>query len=110
MILGIGTEAGIFLYAGLSGMAVLFAYDILICIRKMIPHSFGAVGAEDLVFWLGASGYIFSRMYETTFGSIRWFFLLGLLGGAGAGYLFVRLGTKIFSKVKKALEKYRKSG
>lgn len=109
MILGIGAEAGIFLYAGLSGMAVLFAYDILICIRKLIPHSFVAVGVEDLLFWVGASGYIFSRMYETTFGSIRWFFLLGLISGAGLGYLFVRLLVKIFSKVKKALEKCEKS-
>ena len=36
MILGIGTEAGIFLYAGLSGMAVMFACRFLSCLRKLI--------------------------------------------------------------------------
>lgn len=110
MILGIGVEAGVFLYAGLSGMAVLFGYDILICLRKLIPHSRPAVGIEDLVFWIGASAYIFSRMYETTFGSIRWFFVLGLICGAILGHVFTRVALKIGAKVKKSLEKYKKSG
>ena len=116
MILGIGTEACVFLYAGLSGMTVMFAYELLICIRKLIPHSLRVVGAEDLFFWIGASGYIFSRMYETTFGSVRWFFLLGLACGAGVGYLIRCLGTAVFGKMeknflrkKKSLEKREKS-
>lgn len=99
MILGIGTEAGIFLYAGLSGMTVMFAYEILSCIRKLIPHSPRIVGVEDLVFWIAASAYIFSKMYETTFGSIRWFFLLGLAAGAGAGYMLKCLGKKAGRKI-----------
>lgn len=109
MILGIGAEAGVFLYAGLSGMAVLFGYDILICLRKLIPHSRPVVGIEDLVFWIGASGYIFSRMYETTYGSIRWFFVLGLICGAVLGHAFTRFAVKISAKAKKSLEKYKKS-
>ena len=35
MILGIGTEAGVFLYAGLSGMTVMFAYGILSCCERI---------------------------------------------------------------------------
>lgn len=110
MILGIGAEAGVFLYAGLAGMEVLFGYDILICLRNLIPHGRAAVGIEDLVFWIGASGYIFSRMYETTFGSIRWFFVLGLICGAILGHVFTRFILKISAKAKKGLEKYKKSG
>ena len=116
MILGIGTEACVFLYAGLSGMTVMFGYELLRCFRKLVPHNFRTVGVEDLLFWTGASGYIFSRMYEATFGSIRWFFLLGLGVGAGAGYLFLRAAAppflkveKIFSARKKSLEKLEKS-
>ena len=110
MILGIGTEADVFLYAGLSGMTVLFAYNILSCLRKIIPHNSIAIGIEDLLFWIAASGYFFNRMYETTYGSIRWFFVLGVAWGAGIGELFLRLAVKIWAKLKKDLEKYKKSG
>ena len=79
MILGIGAEGGIFLYAGLAGMSVLCTYYILICFRKLIRHSDLASGIEDVIFWIAASIYIFRRMYETTYGSIRWFFVLGVL-------------------------------
>ncbi len=109
MILGIGTEAGVFLYAGLSGMTVLFAYQILSSVRGIVPHSVAATGIEDILFWVGASGYIFGRMYETTYGSIRWFFVLGVVCGAGAGWILLGLAAKICAKVKKYLEKYRKS-
>ena len=56
MILGIGTEAGVFLYAGLSGMTVLFAYQILSSVRGIVPHSVAATGIEDILFWVGACG------------------------------------------------------
>ena len=65
MILGIGAEGGIFLYAGLAGMSVLCTYYILICFRKLIRHSDLASGIEDVIFWIAASIYIFRRMYET---------------------------------------------
>lgn len=109
MILGIGNEAGIFLYAALAGMTVMLAYHILMCLRRLIRHSMLAVGIEDLFFWLGASVYIFRKMYDTTYGSIRWFFVLGAVGGAGAGYLILRLFGKILIKAEKGLEKHRKN-
>ena len=84
MILGIGAESGIFLYAGLAGMTVLCAYYILICFRKLIRHGNLAAGIEDVIFWAAVSIYIFRKMYETTYGSIRWFFVLGVLCGAAA--------------------------
>lgn len=108
MILGIGAESGIFLYAGLAGISVLCTYYILVCFRRLVRHSSLAVGIEDVIFWIAASIYIFRRMYETTYGSIRWFFVLGVLCGAGAGYLIMRLSGKVYAKVKKSLEKYGK--
>ena len=108
MILGIGTEAGVFLYAGLSGMTAVFAYGILSCLRKLIPHSLSVIGAEDLLFWIASSAYIFSKMYETTYGSVRWFFLLGLAAGSGAGYMLERLGRKAGRKISSACAGRRK--
>lgn len=95
MILGIGSEARIFLYAFLTGVSILAAYGILECIRSLIRHSYLAAGVEDILFWLGASIYIFAGMYETTYGSIRWFFLLGLLCGAAVGRGFGKLLLKL---------------
>ena len=102
---GIGTEAAVFLYAGLSGMTVFFAYRILGCIRKILPHSSAAVGAEDILFWMGTSAYLFYCMYVTTYGSIRWFFVLGVVCGVFAAYFLTSLAGKLCVKSKKKLEK-----
>lgn len=109
MILGIGTEACVFLYAGLTGMTVLSAYEFLRCLRRLIPHTYRVVGVEDFLFWIGASGYIFSRMYVAAFGSIRWFFLLGLGAGAGIGYLFLCSVRRLFARVEKIFAGKKKS-
>lgn len=108
MILGIGAEAEIFLYASLAGLSVLLAYRVLICVRKIIPHGDILTGLEDFFYWICVSVYLFIKMYETTFGEIRWFFVLGVLSGAAAGKLFMKVPGKIFVKGKKSLEKYKK--
>ncbi len=110
MILGISSEARIFLYACLTGISVLAAYGVCACFRRLIRHSALAEGVEDIIFWLGASAYIFWKMYETTYGSIRGFFLFGLLCGGGLGMSAARAAAKIYVKGKKKLEKHRKSG
>lgn len=108
MILGIGAESGFFLYAVLAGASVLCAYRILSVFRKLVRHNLLVTGVEDIFFWIGTSIYIFCKMYDTTYGSIRWFFVLGVLGGAGAAFLVLRMSGKICAKAKKSLEKYRK--
>ena len=46
MIPGIGAEAGIFLYAALAGVEAAAAYHVLVCFRKLVPHSGWAVSLE----------------------------------------------------------------
>lgn len=108
-MLGIGTEAEIFLYAGLSGTVVFLSYRILSLVRKIIPHSSLAVGLEDLFFWLAVSGYLFRQMYVTVYGSIRWFFALGVVCGILLAYSARILAKKIYVRTKKNLEKFRKN-
>ena len=108
-MLGIGTEAGIFLYAGLSGAAVFLAYGVLVCFRKIVPHRNLAAGLEDLAFWLIVSGYLFRQMYETTYGSIRWFFVLGVVCGALLAYAAGILAKKMFVIVLQILVKFKKN-
>lgn len=61
MIPGIGAEAGIFLYAALAGVEAAAAYHVLVCFRKLVPHSGWAVSLEDFIYWLAASIYIFGK-------------------------------------------------
>ena len=88
---------------------MLFAYCVLICFRRIVKHSTALIGLEDILFWLGASGFIFKQMYDTTYGSVRWFFALGLVCGAAAGFGLIRLAEKIKVKFEKNLEKNRKN-
>ena len=77
MMLGIETEVVIFFYAALTGMVLFCGYQILLLIRRLVRHHPLAVGVEDIGFWLLVSAYVFRQMYCTTYGSIRWFFVLG---------------------------------
>ena len=80
-MLGIETEVVIFFYAALTGMVLFCGYQILLLIRRLVRHHPLAVGVEDIGFWLLVSAYVFRQMYCTTYGSIRWFFVLGIAAG-----------------------------
>ena len=97
-MLGIGKEALIFLYAGLSGIVILLCYQILRLFRRLILHHIVIVNLEDLLYWLGVSIYLFRQMYRTTYGSIR------LLANFA-----LSLAKKMYRKIKKGLEKRRKN-
>ena len=103
-MIGIGSEALIFLYAVLGGMAVFSAYCVLICFRRIIKHGRALTGLEDILFWIGASGFIFKQMYDTTYGSIRWYFILGVVLGSA----FFSCLSKIPGKLRKKLYAKRK--
>lgn len=109
MMLGIGTEAGIFVYAGLTGIVTFSCYQILKLFRRLIRHSVTAVNIEDFLYWSGISAYIFRQMYCTTYGSIRWFFVLGVVCGNFLAYFGKKIWKKLLSKWKKILEKTRES-
>ena len=98
MMLGIGKEAIIFFYAGLSGIVILFSYQILRLMRRLIPHHIVVVNLEDLLYWLGVSVYLFRQMYMTTFGSIRWFFILGVVCGIVLANFILSIAKKYTGK------------
>lgn len=108
-MLGIGKEVAIFLYAGLSGMVILFSYQILRILRRLIKHHIIVVNLEDSFFWIGVSIYLFRQMYTTTYGSIRWFFVLGVVCGIITANFTLSLGKKIYRKLHKNLEKTPKN-
>ena len=61
MMLGIGKEASIFLYAVLTGVVTFSAYQILVLFRKLIPHHIAAVNVEDFCFGLESAPTYFGK-------------------------------------------------
>ena len=101
MMLGIEIEVVIFFYAALTGMVLFCGYQILLLIRRLVRHHPLAVGVEDIGFWLLVSAYVFRQMYCTTYGSIRWFFVLGIAAGLLTAVGVQHLLKRIFRKLKK---------
>ena len=78
---GIANELSIFVSACLLGNFVCLIYYAIRVFRRIVRHSLFWVSIEDFVFWIGAALYLFSEMYRTCGGSIRWYFVLGVLVG-----------------------------
>ena len=69
----------------LSGMAAALTYDVLKALRRVIPHSTAAVGAEDLFYWTACGFFLFYQIFLKCDGNIRSYAVLGTILGA-AGY------------------------
>lgn len=63
------------------GIYVSFIYDILKIFRKVCPHNDFFISIEDLIFWVYVSGAVFMLMYRESNGCLRWFAVIGGLGG-----------------------------
>ena len=82
MILGIGKELSVFLQAVLAGNLIYLVYALIRVMRRLWKHNLFFVSLEDLIFWIGTGIYLFVRIYQTSDGIIRWYFVIGvLLGG-----------------------------
>lgn len=80
-MIGLEQETLIFLYAMATGVIAKCVYDMLDLFRRIIRHPGWLMGAEDIIYWLCMSVYIFRALFFTTYGRVRWFFLLGLMCG-----------------------------
>ena len=78
---GIREEMVVFLVAVVSGAVVRLTYQCIRCFRRIVAHRLAAIGAEDMIFWMGSAVYMFVQIYHTSDGSIRWYFILGLVFG-----------------------------
>lgn len=108
MILGIGKETVILLYAGLSGIVVFLSYQILYLFRQLIKHHVVVVGIEDLLYWIAVSMYLFRQMYKAIYGNVRWFFAIGVVLGCLLAWTGKKMSKKIWKKCQKSLEKRQK--
>ena len=95
---GIKEEMVVFLVAVLSGAIVCLVYQCIRCFRRIVAHRLAAIGAEDIIFWLGSAVYMFVQIYHTSDGSIRWYFLLGVVLGVILMSVFLNGAGKLIKK------------
>lgn len=96
----ISIELKFFFISILWGAIILFAYDLLRILRRIIKHNNIGLAIEDIVFWILVSVFIFSMIYRENNGIIRGFSIMGVtIGMVLYHYLisdiFVNLITKL---------------
>ena len=77
----ISVEMQFFFISVLWGAILLFVYDALRIIRRLIKHDAFFIAFEDLIFWVCASLFIFAMMYQKNDGIIRGFSVMGMAIG-----------------------------
>lgn len=102
MILGIEKELSVFLQAVLAGNIVYLAYCVLCVFRRIVKHNLFWVSFEDALFWIATGLYLFLEIYKASNGTIRWYFVLGVLTG---GLFTHQIVTKV---LKKCIDKFSK--
>ena len=98
---GIREEVFSFLTAVLSGGIVRLLYQCLVCFRYIFKHKLIVIEIEDLLFWILSAVYLFVQIYHTSDGSIRGYFVLGIVLGV---LIFTFFWRKIENKLKKIYE------
>ena len=106
---GIEREALAFLCAYLSGVAVSASYEMLVVLRMLIRHSWLVINIEDFFYWILTGVYLFYQMYYTIYGTVRWYFVLGVVLGVATIKLLRFWTSKHRPKIQKKLEKSGKS-
>ena len=82
------------------GAVLLLCYDLLAAFRNVFAHSDKAVGTEDILYWLCCAFFVFSEIYRSNEGILRFFMVLGFLSGVYIchrvlGDIFVKCCTKL---------------
>ena len=102
MILGIEKELSVFLQAALAGNLVYLAYLVIRVFRRIVRHNLFWVSLEDALFWIAMGFYLFSEIYQTSNGTIRWYFVLGVFaGGMITHHIILKITKKYIEKSKK---------
>lgn len=74
-------EADILLKAFGTGVILIFVYDLLRIIRRLVPHGTWLVSMEDFLFWAGSAVTIFAMLYRENDGYLRGFSIGGVVLG-----------------------------
>ena len=70
-----------FVISILWGAIVILTYDALRIFRRLKKHGNIMIAAQDILFWMAASIFIFVMIYQVNDGIIRGFCILGMTIG-----------------------------
>lgn len=108
-MLGIEVELSVFLQSMLAGNIVFLVYCCLRVFRRIIGHGLFLISVEDFFFWLWTGLYLFGKIYDTSDGSIRWFFVAGVFAGGACSYFaahfFVKAAHRLWGNIRRKDEK-----
>ena len=92
-------ELLLFARAFWNGALLLLIYDVIRILRGVVSHGKILTAAEDLLFWPGAAVYVFVQIHHTTNGSIRWYFILGVVLGSAFFSFVSKIPKKLLEKL-----------
>ena len=101
-------EALFFFASILTGIFLVWSYDLFRVVRKIIPHHTIAVNIEDLFYWLVVSLVIFGMIFEENSGALRGFAFVGIIVGIWIQWFVESLFRKMWIKLLKKRKKRRR--
>ncbi len=99
-------ELELLAFSFLSGIICFFGYDLLLVLRIFFRRSPLLEKVEDILYWLAASIFVFSVIYEKNSGVIRAYSILGMLAGMVLYRAVMR--TRLTQAAAKRSERIRK--
>lgn len=102
MILGVEKELNVFIQAILVGNLLYLIYKAMGVLRLLIKHHSFWISLEDFIYWVFVTVYVFLSIQNNCNGNIRWYFIMGLLGGSLVTHYFIgKITRKCIAKKKK---------
>lgn len=105
----IGNEINIFINAIGTGGLVCLVYNMLTLVQMLHKKNKKLICVEDMVYWCWVSVYVFWRIFQSTFGVIRWYILLGIVFGVWSTHTIWYSAKKVVNNMLKKLAKEPKS-
>lgn len=108
MEVSVTNQAYIFLSSVVGGLLVGFVFDIFRILRRVVKTANFITYIEDILFWILVSIIIFSLVFITNNGELRWYELLGvMLGVIFYNLLFsqyvIRVSVTVINFIKKVI-------
>lgn len=57
-------EADFFAVSIVSGCLLVFLYDVLRVLRRLLPHGTILIAVEDIIYWMVCAFFIFAMLYQ----------------------------------------------
>ncbi len=104
----ITNQAFIFLSSVVAGLIVGFVFDIFRILRKVIKTSNIITYLEDILFWILVAIIIFTLVFVTNNGELRWYEFLGVALGVIFYQLvfsmyIIKISVKVIEIIKKII-------